>query len=102
MFDFKVHAVEPSIIHEFSSKGCPPDIFLDDLGEVCEKWLRGEYPKCAFFYEPESFVLFLHGGHGLSEDQIHQIQWIANAFVSGLKNGVEMARRPSHNILLAD
>jgi len=39
------------------------------------------------FYEEESFVLFLQGGHGLSEDQIHQIQNDVMTFVSGLRNG---------------
>jgi hypothetical protein len=46
------------------------------------------------FYEEESFVLFLQGGHGLSEDQIHQIQNDVMTFVSGLRNGIQLARRP--------
>ena len=49
MFDFKLYADEPSIIHEVSSKGCPPDILLHDIGEICETCLRGEYPQCRFF-----------------------------------------------------
>jgi len=36
VFDFKLYADEPSIIHEVSSKGCPPDILLHDIGEICE------------------------------------------------------------------
>ena len=94
MPDFKVYANEPSIIHEFSMTDCPPDILVDDFGNICTTWLCGEHPKCTFVYEPECCTLFLDGGHGLSEEQIRLIQSNAMAFVCGLKNGVETARRP--------
>jgi hypothetical protein len=94
MADFKMYADEPSIIHEFSMTDCPADILLDDCCEICTTWLCGEHPKCTFVYEPECCTLFLDGGHGLSEEQIRLIQIKAMAFVCGLKNGVETARRP--------
>jgi hypothetical protein len=98
--DFKVYADEPSIIYEFSTTGCPPDILLDDFGESCMLWLRREHEKCTFVYEQESFTLFLDGGHGLSEEQIHLIQSKATAFVCGLMYGVEITRRPKRNVQL--
>lgn len=101
MSDFKVYADEPSIIYEFSMTDCPADILLDDLGEICTTWLRGEYPKCAFVYEPECSTLFLDCGHGLSEEQIRHIQMKASAFVRGLTYGAEIARRPKRNASLA-
>jgi hypothetical protein len=97
MSDFEVYADEPSIIYEFSTTGCPADILLDDFGETCVIWLRREHPKCAFVYEPESFTLFLDGGHGLREEQIRLIQIKATEFVCGLMNGVEIARGPKRN-----
>jgi hypothetical protein len=97
MFDFEVYADEPSIIYEFSTTGCPADVLLDDFGETCKIWLRLEYPKCTFVYEPECCTLFLDGGHGLSEEHIRLIQSKAMAFVSGLMHGVEIARRPKCN-----
>jgi hypothetical protein len=83
MSDFEVYADEPSIIYEFSKTDCPADIFLDHFGEICASWLRHEYPKCTFVYEPESCTLFLDGGHGLSAEQIGFIQSNATAFVRG-------------------
>ncbi len=97
MSDFRVYADEPSIIHEFSMTGCPPDILLDDLGETCTVWLREKYPKCTFVYESESCTLFLDGGHGLGEEQIRSMQVQATAFVSGLMYGAEMVRAPKRN-----
>jgi hypothetical protein len=76
---------------------CPADILLDDCGEICTIWLRREYPKCTFVYEPESCTLFLDGGHGLIEEQIRLIQIKATAFVCELMNGVEIARGPKRN-----
>jgi hypothetical protein len=100
MSDFKVYADEPSIIYEFSMNDCPADILLDEFGEICTIWLRREHPKCTFVYEPESFTLFLDGGHGLSEEQIHLIQSKATAFVCGLTYGVEITRRPKRDVPL--
>lgn len=92
--EFKVYADEPSIIYEFSMADCPSGVLPDDFGEMCMAWLSREYPKCTFAYESECGTLFLDGGHGLSEPEIHLVQNKAQAFVRGLMHGVVMARRP--------
>jgi hypothetical protein len=102
MFDFKVYAEEPSIIHEFSSTDYPADIILDDFGEICTTWLRREHPQCTFVYEPECCTLFLDGGHGLSEEQIRLIQSKAMAFVCGLMYGAEIARGLKRDVPLTE